>query len=157
MLKQMKKLHLILFITFISFFLCAEETKKTRKELWVEKGIEYLKKFKPNQKTKLAKRIVLKEMIGYHIYHRNIIKFNNNKWIFFIMHSIHDDEMIANRKMHIGDIILAIDQDGNIYRNDGHVCGGIFLETKKNTIDAILATEIRKDGKTKAKWIKIKL
>jgi hypothetical protein len=58
----------------------------------------------------------------YHLSYRlsgkdGCILFPGSNWIYFISHSIYEDQ-------DVGDITLAIDNKGDIFYNEGHVCGG---------------------------------
>lgn len=56
-----------------------------------------------------------------------ILKFSSGDWIYVVLHSGHDDPSGSNAEA-IGDLSLAIDQDGNFYYNQGHICGEIGFE-----------------------------
>ena len=54
-----------------------------------------------------------------------LIWINDDEWIYIISHSWHDSK-------EIGDQNIAIDSAGNLYKNDGHVCGGsLFISKSK--------------------------
>jgi hypothetical protein len=59
---------------------------------------------------------------------KGILRLSTADWIYFLSSSSHNNP-------EIGDITLAIDSKGNIFQNNGHVCGGIIhFETTKNGI-----------------------
>ncbi len=64
-----------------------------------------------------------------------------------------------DKRFVIGDISVAVDNNQNVYINEGHVCGGIILDSKSpegfRTIDDFLRTKIKKDAKTFSPWQKL--
>ncbi|MBK8517407.1 MAG: hypothetical protein IPL55_14320 [Saprospiraceae bacterium] len=56
---------------------------------------------------------------SYRIKDQGVIKFLNGEKIVLVMHSSHDDA-------EIGDMILAFTDKGEMFANQGHVCGGII-------------------------------
>ncbi|KAF0129833.1 MAG: hypothetical protein FD155_2077 [Bacteroidetes bacterium] len=95
-----------------------------QREIKKNEIIQTLKAFKPNDQTAVLE---LKETeIDYQTIKKSIrvigegfLQLNEATWIYFVSFSSHKD---AN----IGDMTLAIDNIGNMYQNDGHVCGGII-------------------------------
>jgi len=51
------------------------------------------------------------------VYETGILRLGDQGWICFVTHSLHQNQQV-------GDIVLAVDQDRNIYEIDSHVCGG---------------------------------
>lgn len=61
------------------------------------------------------------------------VVFENGDRIHFVCNSSHDDEAV-------GDVCVAMDQDGNLFVNEGHVCGGLInFEFKGNKAPASAA------------------
>lgn len=60
------------------------------------------------------------------------ITFPNGDSLFFLVHSGHEQESI-------GDLTLAIDQQGRLYLNEGHVCGGLihFYSNEKGSLETV--------------------
>ncbi len=56
------------------------------------------------------------KMISYRIYQKGKIVFPDGKFIVLVLHSAHGDP-------EIGDVALAVQKDGFVYINFGHVCG----------------------------------
>lgn len=128
-------------LIFLVLALCikAEEPRGTpatkEREAAIAKAIDSIRKFKPTEDTPRALKdeFTLKEMnkkvIQYGVMSNSgtgLIEFDNNEWIYIATHSWHLDDKI-------GDVSVAIDNKGNIYLNEGHVCGGInFVPSKFN-------------------------
>ncbi len=94
---------------------------ETARQHWIDQASEYLGTIKPGPDTREETiydlRHFERNQLTCKLYSDMIIRINENDWVYFVLHSAHGDSTI-------GDIILAIDQNGRIYRNDGHVCGG---------------------------------
>ena len=56
-----------------------------------------------------------------------LIRFSNAGWVFIVSHSSHAEEFDPTDK--VGDISIAIDNEGNLYKNAAHVCGGITVQS----------------------------
>jgi hypothetical protein len=89
---------------------------------WVKQVRNSLKGITPDD---VPKKVKLKayERDGmirqkYRINKAGLIQFNSKEWVYVTLHSQHDDDRI-------GDLAIAIDQDGKYYYHLGHVCGGI--------------------------------
>ncbi len=84
--------------------------------------IQSLRSFRPNEQAVVVelteKEIDQSVKQSVRIIGEGFLQISNTDWIYFISTSSHTD---ANA----GDMTLAIDQSGNVYQNDGHVCGGI--------------------------------
>jgi hypothetical protein len=82
---------------------------------------------------------------------QGIIKLSNGIWIFIKTNSSHENE-------EIGDVSMAIDNKQNVFKNDGHVCGGIIhfqtslLKELKSTSDFFKYFVSDTDS---AAWVKI--
>jgi hypothetical protein len=69
--------------------------------------------------------------ISYRLMGDGYIRFENGDWLFLRSTSSHLNEQV-------GDITLAIDNRGEIFINEGHVCGGIihFITHEKKAVKA---------------------
>jgi hypothetical protein len=152
----MKKI-LILIAIFAFTMQAGEKVIHRDQQKWIDKTIKILKKFKPTNKTKYVKMEKSISRGGdttfyYDIKNRGVIKVGDNGWLAIVCHSFHQDE---TTNIDIGDIILAIDENGNLYRNDGHPCLSIRLYTSSKgfqNLDDFLATTVLKNKK----WYKLK-
>ena len=54
----------------------------------------------------------------YRVIRSGLICFDSGDWVYIKLHSSHDNESI-------GDIAIALDNDGDLFINSGHVCGGL--------------------------------
>jgi len=80
------------------------------------------------------------------------IKIGTNNWVYFMLHSAHKNAAI-------GDVVLAIDQDGDIYRCVTHVCGG-STDLMNDDLDKPVSskdffTRFYANYDTESRWIKI--
>ncbi len=65
----------------------------------------------------------------------SIIKFSNGDWLMIMSHSFHHDCLFIGRwdkACCVGDAILAVDNNGKFYKNDGHICGSFLIFSDKN-------------------------
>lgn len=146
---------------------------------WMIETFDQLEAFKPSKDTKVTERQDVlaedKKYVGseYLIENNSMIRFGKDQWLYFVYHSMHWSRDMINGKIKrptsgviipndtIDDITLAIDNNGNIYKNDGHVCGilYVFCKNKIETIDDFLKTKTRgyQNGNTiEMKWEKLK-
>ncbi len=131
----MKKLHpnnLISSAFLLLFLVCSSslyaqghtalKIDSHARNVWVKQMRKSLKEIKPGDVPTKAKLETYERdgMIHqkYRIIKAGLIQFNPKEWVYVTLHSQHDD----NR---IGDLAIAIDQDGKYYYHLGHVCGGI--------------------------------
>jgi hypothetical protein len=56
--------------------------------------------------------------ISYRLQGKGMVQFGNGKRIFMVSNSAHDNAAV-------GDITLAMDEHGKLYKNHGHICGGL--------------------------------
>ncbi len=100
------------------------DVSERQQNRWIRNSIRELKKFSPEKcQNPIEPRVI--ELSDY--YRKSFrlaggegcILFSNGDWIFMVSNSTHDNPRI-------GDITLAIDSNGRIYKNEGHVCGGII-------------------------------
>lgn len=158
----MKKLALSFFLMLAtSSFIFAQhsdisEVSVKKQNKWIQVTIRELKKFSPDSTISL---VILDEYVweegkklSCRVIKSGILRLENGGWIYFKTTSSHEDK-------EIGDVSMAIDHKKNIYKNMGHVCGGIIhFETTQ-------LTELRETsdffqffvGDTdSAKWEKVK-
>jgi hypothetical protein len=87
---------------------------------WVKQLRKSLKEIKPNNvSTKVNLETYGEGKIIHQKYRINkagLIQFNSKEWVYVTLHSQHDDDAI-------GDLAIAIDQNGKYYYHLGHVCG----------------------------------
>ncbi|GAB1307523.1 hypothetical protein KH5_02060 [Urechidicola sp. KH5] len=92
---------------------------------WVNDKIELLKKVEIDTVIYQAKSVQFKEeekiRQRYILRKSGSIQFASGDWIYIYIQSKHDNKSI-------GDISLAIDNNGKLYYNKGHVCGDIGFE-----------------------------
>ena len=95
---------------------------KISEDDYINKTVALLKEFKPRKDEKY-----LIEQIGNkYLLHGGYIPFTNGGWIYCISHSFHDEEV---DNIIIGDLNMAIDNNGKIYTNRGHLCEGCAFWT----------------------------
>lgn len=94
-----------------------------KRENKIAEIIQGLKSFQPSQNTDF---IELKHFnqdnyikTSIRLIDSGTLRLSNGEWIHFVSISSHYNK-------EVGDATLAIDNTGNIYINDGHVCGGII-------------------------------
>lgn len=166
-MKEMKKLIILPFFIIIG---CSNIPEKEyvlpdyqpKYAKMADDTIAELIKFKPNDDTPLADlNYGIKDYDKEPIYSlycdpgKALIKLKNGDWIYIIIvSSWHDDE-----DGDAPEITLAIDNKGNLWRNGGHVCGGIGFksENKKAPISAedFFNRFPWRIGKKKINWKKI--
>ncbi len=64
-----------------------------------------------------------------------IIKFSNGDWLIIMYHSFHHGCLVTgrwNKTCCAGDAILAIDNNGNFYKNDSHICDTLRFFSDKD-------------------------
>lgn len=91
---------------------------------WIDKSIEYLAKVSNDEQLPIAAFNAYELEGGATVQRLRVMKearveFANGDRISFISNSSHDDEQV-------GDICVAMDHQGKIFFNEGHVCGGLI-------------------------------
>jgi hypothetical protein len=61
---------------------------------------------------------------------RGAVRVGEKGWVYIITHSMHHDGLLSPT---IGDLSLAVDNDGNYYFCDDHVCGGVEMKSGKGS------------------------
>jgi hypothetical protein len=102
----------------------AHDKNPAQRQQWIKAGGAVLKAKEPGDcRSSLDQRVVDFEgyrMISYTLRsEEGCITFPNGDWLYLLAHSTHRSEAI-------GDITLAIDHHGRLYRNEGHICGGVI-------------------------------
>ena len=105
--------------------------KLEERDKWIKETSKDLKNFKPDSTIKIIADELIDmvdfKKISFRVINNGIIKLNNGDWIYITTNSSHENEAI-------GDISLAIDNSKTIFKNEGHVCGGIIhFETSQIT------------------------
>ena len=128
----MKLKSLLLFITLISLLAfninaIAQSSHKSKvdtykRDKWIKETSLILEDFNPDKAEKIVKLKTrdFESQIhqSYRIVREGYIKMDKKEWVYIILHSSHD-------KDGIGDVAMAINQDGITYIHHGHICGGI--------------------------------
>ena len=100
-----------------------------KQNAWIGQTCQWLKALQPDTTLKIVKLKVTerdgKKLQDYRVIKEGLIRFEGDEWAYITMHSGHDQDSI-------GDISLGIDQKGNLYRQDGHVCGDIVHYTAES-------------------------
>jgi hypothetical protein len=96
---------------------------KKKRDKWIKETTRELKEFSPDS---LTPSIILSysayedwQKLFCRVTKNGIIKLNSGDWIYIRTNSSHENE-------EIGDISIAIDSNKDIFKNEGHVCGGII-------------------------------
>jgi hypothetical protein len=94
------------------------------RQRWMEKTVEKLQEIDAGTCLQsLERRVVDLDdffMVAYRLNGpEGCIEFPNGDWVYMVAHSLHDNPAI-------GDITIAIDNHQRLYKNEGHVCGGII-------------------------------
>lgn len=125
----MKKVVLLLVMMFPIFTVTVAQHSSNSKisvknrETWIMETTDELRKFSPDS---LTPPIILSysayedwQKLFCRVTKNGIIKLNSGDWIYIRTNSSHENE-------EIGDISIAIDSNKDIFKNEGHVCGGII-------------------------------
>jgi hypothetical protein len=88
-----------------------------------------------------------------------VIPIGKESGVYIVTHSFHDNGLLntfgrilfslihGSRRNCVSDAILAVDQQGHFYKNDGHVCDWLTLTSDKEvkTIEDFLQTRVESD------------
>lgn len=122
---------------------------------WIREASAFLKTVKPEPPAmEIAvfdlthfEKNQLKCSIRMHTY----LRINDRDWIYFIVQSAHSNP-------DVGDVILAIDQDGVIYSCEAHVCSGSTSVRSDDLIQPVSSEDFfarfHSYGMITAHWIK---
>lgn len=113
----------------LAAFQPVQADEQDNRQAWKRQTISYLKTISPAHSPQTAKIRSRPEanIFEYEIEDEGLIKISATEWIYLKAHSADKDRPGQPK---IGDMVLAIDQDGNLYQNDGHVCGGVQLRSR---------------------------
>ena len=96
---------------------------KEKRNLWILAASEKNSELGSTQVTKVISPVLIDlpdfHQVSYRIHHQGKIKFSNDEEIVILTHSAHENP-------EIGDVVMAFANDGSIYINKGHVCGGMI-------------------------------
>ena len=95
---------------------CKQRVDKARSR-YIVKTIDQLKEFKPTG----VENHHVEDLRGRYLHHCGFVPVGVDGWVYCIGHSFHDNK---DGEIPIGDVNLAIDNEGNIYINRGHLCEG---------------------------------
>jgi preprotein translocase subunit YajC len=142
-----------IFLIVAGIIFCIFLWRSTERSRWRKEKIGHLKSFNSakGEDMKCSSGI---ETTTLHIVDRTMIVFEDGKWLYFVSHSTHDDGCLPEPsgsaikdtlnyffRGPIGDITLAIDEEGNIYENHDHVCGEKRVSVKTISKEAVLSTQ----------------
>ena len=127
-----------------------------KRQAWMENAIQNLNN---NAKVYDAPVIGLEKVeledlyyLGYRLQGAGKIRFEDGSWIRMMSNSAHHNG-------EVGDIVLAIDQNGDYYINEGHICGGIINFVCGKKIDLSNSNQFFKNFKCdtdKKEWYTLK-
>jgi hypothetical protein len=118
----------VVLIQVCSVTLAAPGAGGANRQKWKEAAISYLATVSPTNTTRLAEIQIrgAAKVLRYAIEDEGLIRFGTHGWVYLKMNSSCD---AARHKAALGDIVLAMDQDGNVYENDSHVCSGLIIKS----------------------------
>jgi len=125
---------------------------------WIQGAAAFLKTVKPEPPVKQVEIHDLKhferDQLACTLSAQCYIRINETNWIFFILHSAHSNP-------EVGDLILAIDQNGELYHSDAHVCGGTSSLRTHDLVMPISSTDFfarfLSRGSGDGRWTKLNL
>jgi hypothetical protein len=107
----------------------------SERDLWIRNSLDDLHMYTPEKCLNPIEPAAFELGDDYHMSFRlrgkeGCIVFPGKNWIYLISHSIYEDP-------YVGDITLAIDNKGEIFFNEGHVCGGTirFYHRSQSRLD----------------------
>ena len=113
----------------------------TERDMWITDTMRRLESFQPGPSTADARRRVhvVSGRVRYVVDEEGLFRFGDDSWLYDVTHSSHarDD---------IGNVILAVDHTGQLYRNEAHVCRNVELRPPRGSdfesIDGVLSTKV---------------
>lgn len=127
-----------------------------KRSMWIEQEVNDLKLYKPEEDAKSIKLKTINKKgevwRSVRVVKKGLVELDKGDWIFIVTNSGHDNPSV-------GDISLAIDQNGKIYRHSGHVCGNIIhfeAVLTKPHINSKLFFRNFKDDTEGLSWEKLK-
>ncbi len=140
---------ILLALVLICRISTAAEGIDGKRQQWKKEAILYLHTITPSNATRMAEIQIRGEAktLRYKVVDEGLIKIGTNGWAYLKINSGCDTD---REKAALGDMILAIDQDGNLYENDGHGCGGLLLisstgkefQTVQEFLSTLVYTEV---------------
>jgi len=101
-----------------------EVIAEERKDWWAETK-QRLQHMKVSDETEAARvKYYQSGLVIYWFDEEALLRFENEEWIYIVTHSGHLSDGV-------GSAILAVDNSGNLYANQAHVCDGISISTQK--------------------------
>lgn len=95
---------------------------ESKRKARIEEVIAELRDYSPDETTESLsfqeKIIENGHKYSVRIIEKGFVRLSNTEWVYFISESSH-------KNPEVGDITLAIDSHGCVFKNYGHVCGGI--------------------------------
>jgi len=167
---------MLLIIAFVSILILPKEHCELSEKEWYNINTEKLTAYKPSANELQAAKMFTKQAGGnlyrIYFYREGLIRIDENSWIYVKSHSFHDHEYTASfswklkhyigkylnygsssspSKIYVGDAILAVDSNGRIYKNNGHVCAGVEIgaEQEIKTIEDFFSKTFGADD---SKW-----
>jgi hypothetical protein len=128
-----------------------------KKQQWTGEKVSRLMEYKisTNDQPIQVDEINIEDyfQLSYRINGQGLIKFQDGSWVYLISNSNHNNSKV-------GDLTIAIDDQGNKYTNDGHICGGLVHSASKDKIPVEHADHFLKYFKSDAddqQWKEIKI
>ena len=140
-------------VALISLFLCVgcatDQLSLQGRKDWVNQRVPELRAFTPVART-VAVPVQIHERHATVGAHQGFVRLHNDEWVYFKSCSSHDSS--------VADVILAIDNTGNLYGANGHVCPALQLILRKNgtlqSAQDFFATRVvdNNDGWKRKRW-----
>ena len=98
-------------------------TLEARRKKWIQANVVLLQSIKPTEAMPVAEFEIIDGSTRCSFAEGEIlIWINKNEWIYIFSHSSHKSDVL-------GDLVVAIDNKGNLYRTESHVCGGLSFSS----------------------------
>lgn len=144
MMKKILSILGIVLVAYIILVVIAWNKPPSGQQKWITTQLHRLEQFDPKSIDPNNTSKCLPEGIddgGIDEFH----SFKDGGWIYVISHSSHVIELnrvlLGRSGVQIGDIAVALDNDGNIYQTENHVCAGVFTPDKEiRKLDEFLST-----------------
>lgn len=125
---------------------------------WITNAAAYLKTVKLEPPAKSVEIYDLKHFernqLACSLTVECFVQINSTNWIIFLLHSAHSNP-------EVGDIILAMDQHGDFYHCDAHVCSGSASLRSDDLVMPISSADFfarfRSRGSDDGRWTKLNL
>jgi hypothetical protein len=100
-----------------------KEVNIKKRDIWINETINHLKSMCTTANFEVISK---QELIHEDFYQMSFRLIENGKIIFQDGSYLHLVSTSAHTTKDIGDVTLAINKDGDVYINQGHICGGII-------------------------------